>query len=142
MISLTAKMKKKKVNKLQFIAACCTILLCVFTTTITHAKDYTFSWSANPEPVEGYKLYYKKGGAATVPLDGTAADQGPSPIDVGKNTTFTIAGLEDNTTYHFALTAYYGNVESALTEIITVFPNATDNPTPIILKISITPQIE
>ena len=139
MISLTAKMKKKKTKKLQIIAACCTMLLCFFTTTITYAKDYTFSWSANPEPVEGYKIYYKKGGDAAAPLDGTAADQGPSPIDVGKITTFTIAGLEDNTTYHFALTAYNGNDESSLTEIITVFPSATDDPTPIILKMSITP---
>jgi PKD repeat protein len=86
------------------------------------AKDYPFAWAANPEPVEGYKLYYKRGGNAGPPFDGTGASQGPSPIVLGKQTSFTITGLEDNTPYHFALSAYYGAVESGFSEVITVFP--------------------
>ncbi|MCA1747802.1 MAG: PKD domain-containing protein, partial [Bacteroidales bacterium] len=90
--------------------------------------DYTFAWSANPEPVEGYKLYYKKGGEAGPPYDGINSLHGPSPIDIGKVTTFTISGLEDNTTYHFALTAYDGNDESGFSENITVFPTDDSSP--------------
>jgi hypothetical protein len=97
--------------------------VCLFTTTFAYAKDYTFAWSANPEPVEGYRLYYKKGGAAEPPFDGSDSLDGPSPIDIGKLTTSTISGLEDDTTYHFALTAYYGNDESAFSQVITVFPD-------------------
>jgi len=33
-------------------------------------KEYSFSWSTNAEPVEGYKLYYKKGGAPSPPSMG------------------------------------------------------------------------
>lgn len=86
------------------------------------AKDYTFSWSANAEPVEGYRLYYKKGGDAGPPFDGYDAANGISPVDVGKVTSATITDIEDNTTYHFALTAYNGSDESDFTDVITVFP--------------------
>lgn len=84
------------------------------------AKDYTFTWTANPEPVEGYKLYYKKDGVAAPPFDGTGATAGAAPINVGKVTTYTITGLEDNATYHFALTAYSGSEESGYSTVVTV----------------------
>jgi PKD repeat protein len=97
------------------------MLVCLFVTPLAFAKDYSFTWSANPEPVEGYKLYYKIDGAAVPPFDGTGASAGPSPINVGKQTAFTITGLDDNTTYYFALTAYNGTEESEFSEIISVF---------------------
>lgn len=84
--------------------------------------DYSFSWSANPEPVDGYKLYYKKGGSAGPPFDGVDADNGSSPIFTDKVTAYTVDGLDDNTTYHFALTAFVGQEESDYTDVITVFP--------------------
>ena len=103
------------------------------------AKDYTFSWTANPEPVEGYKLYYKKDGAAAPPFDGTGATAGAAPIDVGKVTTYTITGLDDNATYHFALTAYSGSEESGYSAIVTVNPAAasTTAPAPQLLQIKV-----
>lgn len=85
------------------------------------AKDYSFSWSANEGQVDGYKLYYKKGGIAGPPFDGNEAYEGVSPINIAGLTSFTITGLEDNTTYHFALTAYSSADESDFTDIITVF---------------------
>jgi PKD repeat protein len=123
------KMKMLKLNKLWF-AIICTILLYGLGGTVAVAKDYSFSWSANAEPVEGYKLYYKKGGSVTPPFDaadfdGTDAAEGGSPIDLGKVTSFTINGLEDNTTYHFALTAYNGSEESDFTDVITVIPDSS-----------------
>lgn len=103
-------------------------MLCVFVTTELYAKDYSFSWSANPEPVEGYRLYYKKGGDKGPPFDGSGAVEGASPITIGKQTSFTISGLEDNTTYHFALTAFNGADESSYSGIITVFETIAPPP--------------
>ncbi len=87
-------------------------------------KDYSFSWSANSEPVEGYRLYYKKGGLPQSPFDGGDSANGVSPVDVGKVTSVTITDLEDSTEYHFALTAYNGSDESDFTDVITVFPGS------------------
>ena len=105
------------------------------------AKSYTFTWSANPEPVEGYKLYYKKGGTTAPPFDSTGAVEGASPIKVGKVTSYTVTGLEDNATYHFALTAYNGSEESGYSEIVTVNPTAasssTTAPAPQLLQIKV-----
>jgi PKD repeat protein len=107
----------------------CIALLSVFAATDLFAKSYTFTWSASPEPIEGYKLYYKKGGEKAAPFLGVDATEGPSPILIGKQTTFTINGLEDNTTYHFALTAYNGSDESDFSEIVSVFDTSTPPPT-------------
>jgi hypothetical protein len=105
-----------------FLEALILISLTVFFAVPSLAKDYTFSWSANDGLVEGYKLYYKKGGTAGPPFNGDDAYEGESPICIGDSTSFTISGLEDNTTYHFTLTAYAGADESDYTPVITVFP--------------------
>lgn len=96
------------------------------------AKDYSFSWSANAEPVEGYKLYYKKGGTVGPPFDGSDSTKGTSPQVLNKVTSHTVTGLVDNTTYHFALTAFNGSEESDFTDIITVFPDGIMTSTPVI----------
>jgi len=108
-------------NKLFFIGLFL-ISLTVFLATPSFAKDYSFSWSANSSQVDGYKLYYKKGGSAGPPFDGYDAIEGESPIIINDLTSITVSGLEDNTTYHFALTAYDGLDESDFTDTITVFP--------------------
>jgi hypothetical protein len=104
-----------------FLITLSLISLTVFLATPSFAKDYTFSWSANSGAVDGYKFYYKKGGSAGPPFDGYDAFEGESPIDIPGLTSFTISGLEDNTTYHFALTAYDGFGESDFTDVITVY---------------------
>lgn len=86
------------------------------------AKDYSFSWSPNEGQIDGYNLYYKKGGTAGPPFDGSDAIEGESPIMLYDQTSVTISGLEDNTTYHFALTACSGLDESDYTDVITVYP--------------------
>ena len=121
------------------LLALCLVGLGLLTAAPAFAKDYTFTWTANPEPVEGYKLYYKKDGAAAPPFDGTGATAGASPIDVGKVTTYTVTGLEDNATYHFALTAYSGSEESGYSAIVTVNPAAAliTAPAPQLLNIKV-----
>ncbi len=132
-------MKTFRIKIKYFFVFSLLILMWSTTATLASAKDYTFTWTANPEPVTGYKLYYKKGGTATPPFNGTDSPLGPSPISVGKKTTFTITGLQDNTTYHFALTAYEGTNESGFSQVITVLPDAGPSlpqiPAPTILDI-------
>ena len=68
----------------------------------------TLSWSANAEnDLAGYKIYFgTSSGNYTSP---------GSPTVIGKVSTYTLTGLQRNTTYFFALSAYdnAGN-ESAL----------------------------
>ena len=125
MFTVTDKIRKNR-TIFQCFVAYCTLLVCLFAATPASAKDFSFTWSANPEPVEGYKLYYKTDGAASPPFEGTGAFEGPSPIDVGKQTAFTITGLMDNTNYHFALKAYNDNEESDFSEIVSVVAAETE----------------
>ncbi len=84
------------------------------------AINYSFSWSANPPPVSGYRFYYKKEGLPGPPFYGTDAQQGPSPIDIGNKTSFTVTGLDENATYHFAITAYSETDQSSFSPTISV----------------------
>jgi len=90
------------------------------------ALDFTFTWTANTESVDGYKLYYKLEDG-NPPFDGTAATEGDSPVVIegGDVTTFTIHGLLDNAIYYFALTAYKGSLESDYSKIVAIIPPPT-----------------
>jgi len=90
------------------------------------AREHTFKWKANPEPLIGYKLYYKKGKdgvGPTEPFDGTGIAEGDSPIVIGKVNEFKVTGLDDFSVYHFALKAYNEYGESEFTSIVTLGPN-------------------
>jgi len=139
MFTVADKIRKNR-NVFQCFVAYGTMLVCLFAPPLASAKDFSFSWSANPEPVEGYKLYYKIDGAASPPFNGTGALEGPSPINVGKQTAFTITGLMDNTTYFFALTAFNGNEESDFSTIVSVIVPATE-PVAIIVTASQTGEV-
>lgn len=88
----------------------------------SYARDQTFLWVANPEPVIGYKLYYKTGDNKEEPYDGTGLNEGDSPITIGKVTTFTVTGMSPNETYHFTLTAYNDTEESGYSDIASYSP--------------------
>ncbi len=90
--------------------------------SVVYAEDLTFSWTANPEPVTGYKLYYKTGTDSTPPYDGTGLTEGDSPIDIGKVVTFTVTSRNVNETYSFVLTAYYNQGESAYITPVIIEP--------------------
>jgi hypothetical protein len=112
------------------VTAAIAALLVGLTAQLATAAEYTFAWAANPPPVTGYRLYYKKDGYAGPPFYGTDAAEGASPLPVGNNTSITISGLDDNATYHFALTAVYGDEESAFSQTITVTPSVVEDPRP------------
>jgi hypothetical protein len=79
----------------------------------------TLAWDANDDAnVAGYKVYYQTN-SATVPLVGNAAQEGPSPINVGDTLTFTLSGLDESQIHYFAVTAYdHKGVESTLSEMV------------------------
>lgn len=71
-----------------------------------HGAAVTLRWDASPpENTAGYKVYYKKGKPGP-PYRGVGANEGPSPINVGNTTTFTLTGLDEAETYYVAVTCY------------------------------------
>lgn len=53
--------------------------------------------------IKGYMVYY---GLRPGRYDGTDADGGPSPLDVGDRTSVTIDGLENGRLYYFTVVSY------------------------------------
>jgi len=102
---------------------CCVICLSLFlyNPVASSARDVAFSWSENPETIDGYRLYYKTGSSGAS-YDGSGATEGPSPVVVGNTTSFTLHGLSDSETYYFAITAYSGSVESGFTDQLMLDP--------------------
>jgi hypothetical protein len=104
-------------RSLLLIAACLQIVL----SGNAHAVDVSFSWSPNPEPVDGYRIHYKTGTSGP-PYNGTGATEGSSPVDIGDVTSFTLHGLAEEETYYFSLTAYIGSVESGYAQDVVLYP--------------------
>lgn len=104
-------------------------------------QDITLSWDPSPtQDINGYKVYYKQGNM-NFPFDGTGANEGVSPIDVGNTLSTTLTGLSDGVTYFFTVTAYqspdtessYSNIvsNSWLPSLIIPANNATNEPVPV-----------
>ncbi|MDD2467505.1 MAG: fibronectin type III domain-containing protein [Desulfobulbus sp.] len=141
MLTLLNWRRDRYITHSRIFIALCLFTLCLLAATQSFAKSYSFAWSANPEPVTGYKLYYKKGDVAVQNFVGTGIIEGASLIDVGKKTTYTISGLEENATYYFALKAYNGTDESANSNIISVQPyNFTGNFSPQAIALKLNPE--
>ncbi|MFW5747687.1 MAG: hypothetical protein ACOCX6_02700, partial [bacterium] len=51
----------------------------------------------------GYLIFY---GTRPGRYFGTDSDDGPSPVDAGMNTEFTLEGLENGKLYYFSVAAY------------------------------------
>ncbi|WP_029917887.1 fibronectin type III domain-containing protein [Pelobacter seleniigenes] len=103
--------------KISLISILVTLLVCLASPSF--ALDITLSWDASPsDSVAGYKVYYNKGDD-TLPLEGTGAIEGDSPIDVGDNLSAKLSGLDDNAVYYFSVTAYDGSGnESTFSNIV------------------------
>ena len=102
--------------------------LAFFASTV-QARDVTFTWTANAEMVDGYRLYYKTGTSGGSPYDGTGVTEGNSPVDMGNVTTFTLHNLSDSETYYFVLTALAGTLESDYSSELTLEPIPEPSPT-------------
>ena len=71
------------------------------------SAQITVAWDENFEPdIAGYKMYY-----------GTTSGNYEYSVDVGNNTSCSISGLIEGTTYYLAATAYdTNNIESSFSE--------------------------
>ena len=89
--------------------------------TTCFAESVTLSWDANTESnLAGYKVYYKAD-SSSLPFNGTGAVEGASPVDIHKQTTATISGLDPGRTYYFAVTAYNtSGIESTYSNLVTI----------------------
>lgn len=96
-----------------------------FTVTAKNEK-VTLTWRRNLEKdISGYIIYFDTD-TDSPPYEGLATVYGfPSPIIIGKDTSFTVTGLTNDTTYYFTVTAYdiSGN-ESDYSIPISKVPNA------------------
>jgi hypothetical protein len=96
----------KKMGHILFKTVFLTFYIFFTVTTCVYAKTVTLGWDPSPSSgVVGYKIYYKAG-SSELPFDGSGADEGTSPIDVGANLISTVSGLPDNLTHYFTVTAY------------------------------------
>ena len=85
-------------NLFRLILICLTALLIVPLSfpKIIHAAQVTLEWDAVIHPLlESYVVYY-----------GTYSGDYDASLDVGNWTSCTIADLDENETYYFAVTAY------------------------------------
>lgn len=117
-----------KVSKLIFFTVC--LFLVIITTA--SAKTVTLSWDPSPATnVAGYKIHYKAGSSSR-PFDGSGANEGASPINVGTALDSSITGLPDAQIHSFSVTAYdtSGN-ESSYSNIVTS-PPAVVIPNPVL----------
>lgn len=94
-------------------------LLFVNIASFAFAREVTLYWEPSPSPdVTGYKVYYQQQ-SPQLPLSGTGADQGASPIDVQNSLMATISGLQETAVYYFTVTAYDSNYkESTFSNIV------------------------
>lgn len=85
-----------------------------------YAANATLAWDPNSESnLAGYKIHY-----------GTASGSYSSVLDVGKSVQYTVAGLTEGKTYHFAVTAYNASGQSSdySNEVSLSIPAAAGTP--------------
>jgi hypothetical protein len=92
---------------------CAVGLTLLLLTCQVYAAQLTLTWddpNNNPADVGGYRLYYWQ-----------ATWQTPASLDVGKQTSYTLTGLEADQTYLFAVTAHdaSGGRESDASNVIS-----------------------
>lgn len=83
-----------------------------------HLIDLT--WNSVPG-VEGYRVYYDSD-APGPPYEGTDANEGVSPVDVGDAASFQLSGLTNDLTYYIVVTAYLAEEESGYSTEISGEP--------------------
>ena len=97
-------------HRLSFIYGA-TIILAVFLPVSIMAGQVVLEWDINSDPdIDGYVVYW-----------GTASRHYSESVDVGNHNSYTLSGLNDESTYYFSVTAYdwTGNESSYSNEVYT-----------------------
>ncbi len=81
------------------------VILLLFFSSQAGAKSVQLTWDASSSAVSGYKIYYQAN-SATLPLSGTGAAEGASPINAGNRVSITVTGLADDEEHYFTVSAY------------------------------------
>lgn len=92
----------------------------LFFTSIAQAGQVSLTWDPNTQStLGGYKLSY-----------GTASGNYSSSVDVAKQTSYTVANLQDGAKYYFAVKAYdtTRTVESGFSNEVSTTVGATSSP--------------
>ena len=90
-----AKQVKSLLNSIAYyVLVSLSITLPLYTSDVFAGK-VTLAWNASSGPVRGYRVYY-----------GSASRNYTNNLNVGNTTTYTVAGLQDDKTYFFAVKAY------------------------------------
>lgn len=72
---------------------------------VVNGNSFDLSWNANAEAdIAGYRVFYDTDGG--YPYSGTGATEGPSGIDVGNVTSYSLSGLPANSNIYFTVLAY------------------------------------
>lgn len=96
------------------------IFALLFFASIAQAGQVSLTWDPNTQStLGGYKLYY-----------GTASGNYSSNVDVAKQTSYTVANLQDGAKYYFAVKAYdtTRTVESGFSNEVSTTVGATSSP--------------
>ncbi|BBO75034.1 hypothetical protein DSCW_24510 [Desulfosarcina widdelii] len=105
-------------SRVEILSALIVPAIIFFTALYSMAADVTLAWDANdPEP-EGYRVFVRESGASY---------NYANPIwesDAASETTCTLIGLTEGTTYYFVVRAYEGDLESADSEEVSYTPAA------------------
>ena len=81
---------------LNIICVAALLLITLYPVRVVYPAQVTLEWEASSDPdVAGYNIY-----------QGTYSRDYDESMDAGNWTSATIADLEDNETYYFAVTAY------------------------------------
>ena len=91
-----------------------------FTVLCSMAANVTLAWDANDPKPEGYRMFVRENGASY---------NYANPIwesDEASETTCTLIGLTEGTTYYFVVRAYDGDLESADSEEVSYTVATTD----------------
>ena len=93
-LKIISHFNKSSIKKVLNYFAVVALFISIY--NLAYSFQLTLAWDPNPEPdLAGYKLYY-----------GTESTEYGQGVDINKNESVTISGLELSKRYYFAVTAY------------------------------------